>query len=147
MAIRVTRAGLILAAILLSGSAFAASREENLADPVVGSEDAVLADAPNVPPPIYLDHATKVVVHLEVRELEGRLADGVRYTFWTFGGHVPGKFIRIREGDEVEMHLDNHPDNKMPHNIDLHAVNGPGGGAASIWAMRSEPALSASAAH
>ena len=64
-------------------------------------------------------------MHLEVRELEGRLADGVRYTFWTFGGHVPGKFIRIREGDEVEMHLDNHPDNKMPHNIDLHAVNGP----------------------
>ena len=42
----------------------------------------------------------------------GGLADGVRYTFWTFGGHVPGKFIRIREGDEVEMHLDNHPDNK-----------------------------------
>ncbi len=91
----------------------------------------MLADAPNVPPPIHRDHATKVVVHLEVRELEGRLADGVRYTFWTFGGHVPGKFIRIREGDEVEMHLDNHPDNKNPHNIDLHAVNGPGGGAAA----------------
>ena len=85
----------------------------------------MLTDAPNVPPPIHRDHATKVIVNLEVREVEGRLADGVRYTFWTFGGHVPGKFIRIREGDEVEMHLDNHPDNKMPHNIDLHAVNGP----------------------
>ena len=131
MAIRFPGVGLILSAILLSGSAFAASREENLADPIVGVEDAVLADAPNVPPPIHRDHATKVVVHLEVRELEGRLADGVRYTFWTFGGHVPGKFIRIREGDEVEMHLDNHPDNKNPHNIDLHAVNGPGGGAAA----------------
>ncbi len=131
MAIRFLGTGLILATILLSGSAFAASREENLADPVTGSEDAVLADAPNVPPPIDRDHATKVVVHLEVRELEGRLADGVRYTFWTFGGHVPGKFIRIREGDEVEMHLDNHPGNKNPHNIDLHAVNGPGGGAAA----------------
>jgi len=44
---------------------------------------------------------------------------------------VPGKFIRIREGDEVEFHLDNHPNNKNPHNIDLHAVNGPGGGAAA----------------
>jgi len=120
-----------IAAAIIAGSAFAASREENLADPIVGVEDAVLADAPNVPLPIHRDHATKVVVHLEVRELEGRLADGVRYTFWTFGGHVPGKFIRIREGDEVEMHLDNHPDNKNPHNIDLHAVNGPGGGAAA----------------
>ena len=122
---------LVLAAFLLAGSALAASREENLKDPVVGQENAVLTDAPNVPPPINRDHATKVIVDLEVKEVESRLADGVRYTFWTFGGHVPGKFIRIREGDEVEFHLDNHPNNKNPHNIDLHAVNGPGGGAAA----------------
>ena len=30
-----------------------------------------MTDAPNVPPPIHRRHATKVVVHLEVRELEG----------------------------------------------------------------------------
>ena len=120
-----------VAALLVAGSACAASREENLADPIVGEENAILTDAPNMPPPIARDHATKVIVDLEVREVEGRLADGVRYTFWTFGGHVPGKFIRIREGDEVEFHLDNHPDNKNPHNIDLHAVNGTGGGASA----------------
>jgi len=125
------RAALAMAMAAISGAGFAASREENLADPIIGSEDAVLADAPNVPPPIARDHATKVVVHIEVKEVQGRLADGVSYTFWTFGGKVPGKFIRVREGDLVEMHLDNHPDNKMPHNIDLHAVNGPGGGAAA----------------
>ena len=130
MKLRAFGSGVALAAMLAAG-AYAASREENLADPVVGEENAVLTDAPNVPPPISRDHATKVIVHLEVKEVEGRLADGVRYTFWTFGGHVPGKFIRIREGDEVEFHLDNHPDNKKPHNIDLHAVNGPGGGAAA----------------
>src|SRR3546814_11812410 len=56
-----------------------------------------------------------------------RLADGVEYSFWTFGGKVAGKFIRIREGDYVEFLLDNHPDNKLPHNIDLHAVTGSGG--------------------
>src|SRR5262249_39785711 len=100
---------------------------------VSGNEDAVLADPPNVPPPIHRDHATKVVVTIEVREVVKRLADGVDYTFWTFGGSVPGKFIRVREGDEVEFHLRNHPDNKMPHNIDLHAVTGPGGGAASSF--------------
>lgn len=121
----------LLASTFLATAAWAASRDENLAAPVVGEETAILTDAPNVPPAIQRDHATKVIVHLEVREVEGRLADGVRYTFWTFGGHVPGKFIRVREGDEVEMHLDNHPSNKMPHNIDLHAVNGPGGGAAA----------------
>jgi nitrite reductase (NO-forming) len=33
----------------------------------------------------------------------------------------------------VEFHLKNHPDNKMPHNIDLHGVTGPGGGVASSF--------------
>jgi nitrite reductase (NO-forming) len=129
---RITKGAiLLLASTCLTTAAWAASREENTAAKIVGEENAVLADAPNVPPPITRKNPTKVVVHLEVKEVEGRLADGVSYTFWTFGGHVPGKFIRVREGDLVEMHLDNHPDNKMPHNIDLHAVNGPGGGAAA----------------
>jgi len=57
----------------------------------------------------------------------------VKYTFWTFGGTVPGSFIRIRQGDTVEFHLKNAPDSKMPHNIDLHGVTGPGGGAASSF--------------
>ncbi len=103
------------------------------ADAVQGQEDAVLTDAPNVPPPITRRHATKVVVRLEVQEVVKRLADGVEYTFWTFGGAVPGKFIRIREGDSVEFSLSNHPSSKMPHNIDLHAVTGPGGGAAASF--------------
>ena len=98
-----------------------------------GSEEAVLTTAPQVPPPITRNHPTKVVVHLEVREVVKTLSPGVQYTFWTFGGDVPCKFIRVREGDEVEFHLSNHPDNKMPHNIDLHAVTGPGGGAASSF--------------
>lgn len=96
-------------------------------------ENAILTEAPNVPPPIARKHAAKVVVHLEVRELVKRLADGVEYTFWTFGGNVPGSFIRVREGDFVEFHLNNHPSSKVPHNIDLHAVTGPGGGAASSF--------------
>lgn len=96
-----------------------------------GEEDAVLGVPPDVPPPITRDHPTRVVVHLEAREVTQRLADGVDYRFWTFGGQVPGRFIRVRQGDLVEFHFDNAPDSKMPHNIDLHAVNGPGGGATS----------------
>ena len=96
-------------------------------------EIAVLTNPPLVPPHIGRLHPAKVVVNLEVVEVTKRLADGVDYTFWTFGGEVPGKFIRVREGDVVEFHLNNHPDSKMPHNIDLHAVTGPGGGAASTF--------------
>ncbi|MCC7440790.1 MAG: multicopper oxidase domain-containing protein, partial [Bdellovibrionales bacterium] len=105
----------------------------NGGDEIKGEETAVLTDAPNVPPAITRTHATKVIVHLETSEVKLRLADGVDYTFWTFGGKVPGKFIRVREGDFVEFHLHNHPSSKMPHNIDLHAVTGPGGGAASSF--------------
>ncbi|MBW7908268.1 MAG: nitrite reductase, copper-containing [Kiritimatiellae bacterium] len=96
-------------------------------------EEAVLTHAPNVPPPITRRTPAKVVINLEVRELIGKLADGVEYTFWTFGSTVPGPFIRVREGDHVEFHLHNFPDNKLPHNIDLHAVTGPGGGAAASF--------------
>ena len=96
-------------------------------------EEAVLTAAPGVPPPITRRTPAQVVVNLEVKELVGKLADGVEYTFWTFGGTVPGPFIRVREGDAVEFHLHNHPDNKLPHNIDLHAVTGPGGGAAASF--------------
>jgi len=94
---------------------------------------AVLGIPPNVPPPIHRNHPAKVIVELEVREVEKEISEGVSYTFWTFGGTVPGSFIRVRQGDTVEFHLKNHPDNKMPHNIDLHGVTGPGGGAASSF--------------
>ena len=90
-------------------------------------------DAPFVPPPVYGRGPRLNVVELEVREQVLNLADGVQYTFWTFGGHVPGKFIRVAQGDTVELHLKNHDGNKLPHNIDLHAVTGPGGGAASTF--------------
>ena len=38
-----------------------------------------------------------------------------------------GSFIRARVGDEIEFHLKNNENSTFPHNIDLHAVNGPGG--------------------
>lgn len=98
-----------------------------------GSEIATLTSPPEVPEPIDRDYATKVTVELEIIEKTMEIAEGVEYTFWTFGGTVPGSFIRIREGDLVEFHLKNHPGNKLPHNIDLHAVNGPGGGATSTF--------------
>jgi nitrite reductase (NO-forming) len=94
---------------------------------------AQLTAAPEVPPATGRKQPAKVIVELEVREVMLPISEGVQYTFWTFGGHVPGRFIRIRQGDTVEFHLQNHPDNKMPHNIDLHAVTGPGGGATSSF--------------
>ncbi|HEY1960599.1 MAG TPA: copper-containing nitrite reductase [Polyangiaceae bacterium] len=115
-------------------TAFAASSpiwldhsERNPAEPAIVSAEQT--DAPAVPSPIHRKKPTRVVVDIEVKEVVAPIAGDATYTFWTFGGHVPGQFIRVREGDTVELHLKNAPDNKMPHNIDLHAVTGPGGGA------------------
>ncbi|UBB89445.1 nitrite reductase, copper-containing [Candidatus Kaistella beijingensis] len=93
------------------------------------TENQKVTPPPTVPAPVGDRAAKKVVVHLEATEIEGELADGVTYKFWTFNNTVPGTFIRVRVGDEVELHLKNASNSVMPHNIDLHAVNGPGGGA------------------
>ena len=85
-------------------------------------EQAILTAPPHVPPPINRKYAARVVVNLEVREVVGRLADGVEYTFWTYGGSVPGSFIRIREGDVVEFHLNNHPSSIIPTPIPAQRI-------------------------
>lgn len=97
--------------------------------PVKGEMIAELTAPPTVPAPIGNRPAMKLIVEMEIIEKESEMVDGVTYLYWTFGGSVPGSFIRTRVGDEIEFHLKNHPDNKLPHNIDLHAVTGQGGGA------------------
>ncbi|NGX84379.1 copper-containing nitrite reductase [Aequorivita sp. KMM 9714] len=107
---------------------------ENALDiPVSQEMVAELTDPPFVPTPVGKRKAKKLIVDLEIQEREGEMVNGVKYVYWTFGGTVPGSFIRTRVGDEIEFKLKNHPDNKLPHNIDLHAVNGPGGGAESSF--------------
>jgi nitrite reductase (NO-forming) len=96
-----------------------------------GEERAIVTTAPAVPAPITRTHATKVIVELETIEKTMPLASGVEYAYWTFGGSVPGNFIRVREGDLVEFTLKNNAHSRIPHNIDLHAVTGPGGGGAA----------------
>jgi nitrite reductase (NO-forming) len=91
---------------------------------------AILTSAPLVPPPVDRPGNAKVIVSLETTEVKGTLADGVQYTFWTFGGTVPGPFVRVRVNDVVQIRLKNGEKSMHPHSIDLHAVTGPGGGAA-----------------
>ncbi len=124
-------------AVLLVAAGCGGKQQETKTNPadmaVKGEGVAELTDPPLVPKPVGNREATKLVVNMEIIEKEGAMADGVKYVYWTFGGSVPGSFIRTRVGDEIEFHLKNHPDNKLPHNIDLHAVTGPGGGAASSF--------------
>lgn len=93
-------------------------------------EKADIAKNPaDIPPPIERTHLEEVNVEIEAKEVLGEMTPGVMFNYWTFNGHVPGPFIRARVGDTVHLTLKNHPSSLHHHSIDLHAVNGPGGGA------------------
>ncbi|MGC4233385.1 MAG: copper-containing nitrite reductase [Niabella sp.] len=120
-----------------SGGKSSAAMEEAKGQP----EEAEITAAPNVPAPVGDRGPKKLIVKLLTTETEGEIADGKKYTFWTFNNIVPGSFIRVREGDEVELRLKNDASSVLPHNIDLHAVNGPGGGAEATSAVPGQEAV------
>ncbi|HNO84817.1 MAG TPA: copper-containing nitrite reductase [Anaerolineales bacterium] len=90
----------------------------------------VVRDPTDLPAPLAVREPQTVRVDLETIEVEGQLADGTTFTYWTFNGAVPGPFIRVRVGDTIEVHLKNSGSSTMNHSVDFHAVTGPGGGAA-----------------
>jgi nitrite reductase (NO-forming) len=91
--------------------------------------ESIVRNPADVPPPVGDRPPTTVRVDLTAREVAGQLADGAEYHYFTFNGAVPGPMIRVRVGDTLEVHLTNEAGDSFSHSIDLHAVNGPGGGA------------------
>ncbi|MCO5132519.1 MAG: copper-containing nitrite reductase [Xanthobacteraceae bacterium] len=86
----------------------------------------------DLPPPIGKRDPKTVRLDLLTVEMEGRLAEGTTFGYWTFNGKVPGPFVRVRVGDTVDVHLKNAADSNMIHSVDFHAATGPGGGAAAL---------------
>jgi nitrite reductase (NO-forming) len=95
--------------------------------PTTGAD--IIRDPAEVPPPIGPREPRTVRIDLETIEIEGQLADGTTFMYWTFNGRVPGPFYRVRVGDTIEVTLKNLTNSTMPHSVDFHAVTGPGGGA------------------
>lgn len=139
---------MLLAVVLFTVTACKQNPSENTVSkstidiPLSGeTETQEIVNPPFVPKPVGDRAAKKVIINLETTEIEGELADGVTYKFWTFNNTVPGTFIRIRVGDEVELRLKNATNSVLPHNIDLHAVNGPGGGAEATYVAPGKEAI------
>ena len=89
----------------------------------------IVRDPTEIPASIPVREPQTVRIDLETVEIEGQLADGTTYKYWTFNGKVPGPFYRVRVGDTIEVHLRNLTNSTMAHSVDFHAVTGPGGGA------------------
>ena len=98
----------------------------------------VVRNAADLPGPLARRGPAIVKVNLETVELSGQLADGSSYHYWTFNRKVPGPFVRVRVGDTVEVTMKNAHDSTVSHNVDFHAVTGPGGGASATVAAPGE---------
>src|SRR6185437_8913716 len=95
-------------------------------------EADISRDPTDLPPPIGKRAPQTVRVDLVSDEVEGRLAEGTTFGYWTFNVKVPGPFIRVKVGDTVDIHLKNAADSAMIHSVDFHAATGPGGGGAAL---------------
>jgi nitrite reductase (NO-forming) len=102
-----------------------------------GVADIVRAPT-DLPAPIGARGPEHVRIDLQTTEVTGQLDTDTSYHYWTFNGQVPGPFVRLRVGDTVEVHLENAEDSVMMHNVDFHAVTGPGGGAKATEAAPGE---------
>ena len=102
-----------------------------------GVADVVRAPT-DLPPPLAQRGPEHVRIDMKTIEVTGQLDDGTAYHYWTFDGKVPGPFVRVRVGDTVEVHLKNADDSALMHNVDFHAVTGPGGGGVATQAAPGE---------
>jgi nitrite reductase (NO-forming) len=103
-----------------------------------GAAESIVRDPAEVPAPITRTEPATVKVQLETIERVAELNDGSTYRFWTFNNKVPGPMIRARVGDTVEVTMKNADDSWVGHNVDFHAVTGPGGGAKATIAAPGE---------
>jgi nitrite reductase (NO-forming) len=89
-------------------------------------------DPADLPAPLTKRAPQIVRIDLVTEEIEGRLAEGTTFGYWTFNGKVPGPFLRVRVGDTLDVHVKNAAESSMIHSVDFHAATGPGGGAAVL---------------
>lgn len=98
----------------------------------------IVRSATDLPPPITRREPAHVKVNLVTQEVMGKIADGAAFKYWTFNGKLPGPMVRVRVGDTVEVTLHNPEDSMAMHNVDFHAVTGPGGGGVATLANPGE---------
>lgn len=82
-----------------------------------------------VPLPVApkLSDSRTLTVRLDVTHKIQELADGTKMVVWTFGDHVPGPTVRVRQGDRIKFIMANRSTDAakitppMPHSMDFHA--------------------------
>ena len=100
--------------------------------------DSVAADPTDIPDPIDRDSPKHHEIELTAKEVVAEIEPGKTFKFLTYDGQVPGPMIRVRQGDTVSFTMKNADGNVMPHNVDMHAIYGTGGGSVATTAAPGE---------
>eukprot|EP00759_Apiculatamorpha_spiralis_P008114 PhF_6_TR15073/c0_g1_i2/m.23697 len=101
--------------------------------PIVEQE---LRPAPYVPDPVTHNVPVRLQVKLTSELAIKPCSPQHKYEYWTYNGSIPGPMIRGRVGDVLEVTHENK--DAIGHNIDFHAVTGPGGGGPALYAEQGE---------
>ncbi|AFO58315.1 copper-containing nitrite reductase [Natrinema sp. J7-2] len=104
--------------------------------------DRIARDPTDIPEPVDWDKPREHDVTIRTERVTAEIEPGVTFEYMTFEGEVPGPMLRVRRGDRVNLTFDVPDDlNVAAHNMDFHAVYGPGGGAnATTIAPGDDPA-------
>lgn len=108
--------------------------------PEIGRDPRDMPDSPNYTlyqggtwsKPVKRTGPITITAHFEIKEGVAQVVDGTQLEYWTFDGAVPGPMIRAMVGDSLDFFLKNPATSMMPHDVDFHAVTGPGGGAVKL---------------
>jgi nitrite reductase (NO-forming) len=104
--------------------------QKELVEPMIASTTATSTASSTEVISEHTQDGEVVKVYLETKEVLSEVGPEIVFNYWTFNGTVPGPFLRVQEGDMVEVTIHNHETSLHHHNVDLHAATGPGGGGA-----------------
>ncbi|WP_254767846.1 copper-containing nitrite reductase [Salinilacihabitans rarus] len=92
--------------------------------------DRIARDPTDIPDPVDWDEPREHDITIRTQDVTAEIEPGVTFDYMTFEGQVPGPMVRVRQGDRVNLRFEVPEDSNMNiHNMDFHAVYGPGGGA------------------
>lgn len=106
------------------------NNNNGLPEPRDPEVDSIAADPTDIPDPVDWDEPRHHEWEIQTEEYIVEIEPDVTHQMMTFEGQVPGPLYRARVGDSVTLTFDVPESlNADVHNIDFHAVYGPGGGA------------------
>lgn len=119
---RVAGMGLALPAAGLLGNGLASA--EGPAAPAASGASGAQVFVPYDPVLPRVEAGTKDIT-IVCKDVTVPIASGVTYVAWTYDGTIPGRTLRVVEGDQINFRLEIDPAARIGHSLDFHSAKTP----------------------